>query len=382
MQQVVDERSETPEVSAIDGLTTVDGQAVESNGSAASTPHTLRRLLPRMAAGLVLGVLVLSGLALFGDARELGAALRGFDWWLIVPVLLLTCFNYGLRFVKWELYLRRLDLPRPPIGDSLLVYLSAFSMSVTPGKVGEVIKAILLRRQTGAPVARTTAVIAAERLTDGLAMLALAGIGLLEFGYGRTLLGVATVAALLAIVLLQRPGFSAWAMAKGQRLPLIGGKVGHAHGFFDASNVLFRPRLVAATVVLGVVSWAGECVAFFLVLTGLGLKPDAHLLLVATFVLAVSSIFGAVSMLPGGLIVAEASVAGLLLLLLPSDEISRGTAAAATLLIRFATLWFAVFLGFAALGLHSARLARAGRPDVAAPPMTMTAQPAEAERSR
>jgi uncharacterized membrane protein YbhN (UPF0104 family) len=381
MQQIVDERPPTASLPSPDGSTTDYGQAHELDASAEPASQTWSRLLPRMAAGLVLGVLVLSGLALFGDVQELGAALRDFDWWLIVPVLLLTCFNYGLRFAKWEIYLRRLDLPRPPLGDSFLVYLSAFSMSVTPGKVGEVIKAILLRRQTGAPVARTTAVIAAERLTDGLAMLALAGIGLLEFGYGRTLLGVATVAALLVVVLLQRPGFSAWAMANGKRLPLIGDKAGHAHGFFDASNVLFRPRLVAVTVALGVVSWAGECVAFFLVLTGLGLKPDPHLLLVATFVLAVSSIFGAVSMLPGGLIVAEASVAGLLLLLLPSDEISRGTAAAATLLIRFATLWFAVFLGFAALALISARQARAGRLDTAAPTANFAAQPFEPERS-
>jgi len=186
----------------------------------------------------------------------------------------------------------------------------------------------------------------------------LAGIGLAEFSYGRPLLGAAFVLAVFAVVILQRPALTAAFAARAARLPLAGRFVDHITGFFHASNVLFRPRLLLAMVGLGIVSWAGECLAFYLVLRGLGFDPSWRLLLVATFVLAVSSIFGALSMLPGGLGVAEASVAGMLLILLEDDGITRGTAAAATLLIRFATLWFAVLLGFAALALLSRTLRR------------------------
>lgn len=328
-------------------------------------PLGLERYARRLIAGIVFAVLVASALALFGDLRDLGDAFRDFDWWLTVPILLLTCFNYGLRWVKWEIYLRVLSLPRPSRWDSVFVYLSAFSMSVTPGKVGELIKAVLMRRLTGAPVARTTAIIAAERVTDGLAMLTLAAVGLLEFTYGRTLLAVSFVIAVAVILVLQRPALTAWVIARTGKLPLVGGLVEHLGGFFSASNVLFRPRLVAGMVALGVISWFAECVAFFLVLWGLGFDASWRLLLIATFVLAVSSVFGAVSMLPGGLGVAEASVAGMLLILLEGDGIGRGVATAATLIIRFATLWFAVFLGFAALAIISRKLRKSavvGRP--------------------
>jgi len=53
-------------------------------------------------------------------------------------------------------------------------------------------------------------------------------------------------------------------------------------------------------------------------------------------------VVGAVSALPGGLGAAEASISGMLILLL---GIHADSAAAATLLIRFATLWFGVGLG-------------------------------------
>ena len=306
---------------------------------------------PRVFIGILLAVAVVSGLTLVGDARQLSAALRDFDWWLAAPILALTLFNYALRFVKWELYLRRLGVPLRSLRTSALVFLAGFSMAITPGKVGELIKCVFLRRLTGVPIRRTSAIIAAERLTDGFAMLALAGVGLTQFAYGRTLLAVAFLGASTVVLLLRRPRLLSSLLARLAHRPLVGRVFEHVVAFVEASDQLLRPGLLGMGVGLGIVSWAGECAAFYLVLVGLGLPGSWHLLLVATFVLAVSSLAGAVSMLPGGLGVADASIAGMLLLLVPDDAMTRGTAIAATLLIRFATLWFAVILGVLALAL-------------------------------
>jgi uncharacterized protein (TIRG00374 family) len=107
---------------------------------------------------------------------------------------------------------------------------------------------------------------------------------------------------------------------------------------------------------LGLISWAGECLAFYLVLLGLGFAPDTTLLLQATFILAMATLVGAASMLPGGLGAADASVTGLLLLLVRAAPMSQPVAVAATLLIRFCTLWFGVLLGLVALAVVGRRL--------------------------
>ena len=91
------------------------------------------------------------------------------------------------------------------------------------------------------------------------------------------------------------------------------------------------------------VSWLGEGIGFYLLLTNLGLPPGRETLSNAVFILAFSTIIGAVTALPGGLGVAEVSIAGMLTLLVGMEA---SQAAAATLLIRLATLWFGVFLGF------------------------------------
>ena len=309
------------------------------------------RLLPRLGLGLVLAVVVLSALVLFAETRDLGAALRGFDWWLAPPALALTLWNYGLRFLKWQFYLGRIGVRGMRWPTSLVVFLSAFSMSVTPGKVGEVIKAVHLRRLAGTPVSQTTAVIAAERITDGLAMLLLASAGAVQFAFGCGLLAAVSAVAGVALLLLRRPGRLRALVERLPALPVIGRPAAHADAFLGVTGSLLAPRPLATATAFGAVAWLGECGALFLVLVGLDQQPSFRLFLVAMFVLAVSTLAGAVSLVPGGLGVAEASVAGMLLALLADDGITRGTAAAATLLIRFGTLWFAVLLGIVALAL-------------------------------
>ncbi len=112
--------------------------------------------------------------------------------------------------------------------------------------------------------------------------------------------------------------------------------------FVDGSYQVFRPKAVLLAVCLGFISWLGEGIGFYLILLGLGVPAGLETLGNAVFILAFSTIVGAVSTLPGGLVAAEASLMGMLVILMRLDQT---TATAATLLIRLATLWFGVSLG-------------------------------------
>ncbi len=344
---------------AAPGIRTTPERTDRVDGARHASPSPIRRALPRILAGVVLAVIVASALALFADVRSLGASLGGFNWWLTLPVLGLTLLNYALRWVKWHVYLRIVNVPRIPVSESMLAFLSAFSMALTPGKVGEIIKAIHVHRLTNSPVSRVAAVIAAERITDGLAMVGLAAIGFLQFTQGRPIMAVAAVLGIGAVALFRHPSILHGLTRRLAGVPVVGSLVTavahHIEGFLDASNQLYAPKLVAGSVALGMLSWFCECIALFLILTGLSVEPSWTLLLVSTFALSISSVLGALSMLPGGLGVAEASVAGLLLLLIDDPAFIRADAAAATLLIRFATLWFGVLLGVIALPLLQRR---------------------------
>ena len=315
-----------------------------------------RNLGRRVALSAVLGALVIAALGLFTDLRAVGNSLASFDYRMLAPVVGWTLFNYALRWLKWDYYLRKLGFAGAVSRyDSVLLFTSGMIMAVTPGKIGEVFKSYLLKRVNNTPVSASAPIVLAERLTDGLAMLLLMAAGLNLYPPARPLFWLLLLGAALMLLALQHRRLVEWLLGRLEPLPLVGRTVPRVRTFHASSVALLSWRLLLVSTVLSIVSWFGECLAFWYVLRGFGLPGDGMLLLVATFIFAASTLFGLVSFLPGGLGVSEASSTGLLLLLLPS--IGEGVAAAATIMIRFCTLWFGVSLGLLALLLFERRYA-------------------------
>lgn len=162
----------------------------------------MAHLRTKVLISLAFGVAVIAGISFYADLPRLLQALRFFPWVLLPAILGLTLLNYSLRFVKWDYYLHCLNLGTPRL-VSLKIFVAGLSMAITPGKVGELLKAYLLKRYNGTPMSRTAPVIMAERLTDGLAMLLLAGGGLALYGIGWQGLLAILLAALALIGIIQ-----------------------------------------------------------------------------------------------------------------------------------------------------------------------------------
>ena len=304
--------------------------------------HKLQWPSRRIAFGLLLGFLVLLALALLGDLRQVSERVWTFRWSLYPLVILLSLTNYILRFVKWHFYVQRVGVDDFPLSLSARLFFSSFPLSITPGKIGEVLKGIWLNQLNGMPVGRGISVVMAERISDGLAVMMLAIIGVVA--YPRYWPAFAALLALLLLVVLitqVRPLGTA-ILRVVRRLPIIRRFTHLLDEFYEGSYLLFRPSTTLIATSLGILSWVWEGVGFYLILIGLGISPGWQVLSIAIFVLAFSTIVGAVSTLPAGLGVAEVSIAGMLILLL---GLKADIAATATLLIRFATLWFSVGLG-------------------------------------
>jgi uncharacterized protein (TIRG00374 family) len=307
--------------------------------------RTSTLLTRRLALGLVFGFVVLVVLVLAGDLSRVSQRVLSFRWQLFPLVIGLTLINYLLRFVKWHFYLGQIGVKDMPVGESARMFVAGFPLAVTPGKVGEAMKGVWLNQKSGIPVARGVAVVLAERISDGLAVLALSTLGVIAYprywpGFAFVLGGLLTV-----IVISQIRPLAMFFLNLGGRLPLVRRYIHPLREFYEGSFAVFRPGATLLAVFLGTVSWLMEGIGMYLILIGLGVPAGWNSLSIAVFVLAFSTVIGAVTALPGGLGAAEASIAGMLALLL---GLNADINAAATLLIRFATLWFGVGVGLLA----------------------------------
>ncbi len=306
----------------------------------------MKALWSRIAVGLALGLVVVVGTALLADVRAIGQALTAFHWRYLPAVLGLTLVNYGLRFIKWHYYIRLVGARSLNWRRSLQVFVAGFPLALSPGKLAEPIKAVWLNHYTGVPVARGVPVVAAERISDGLALLLLSTLGVLAYpqfwpGFAALLIGLLSI-----VVLSQVRPVALRLIDYCERLPLLGRFSRHLREFYEGAYQLFSLKSTLVAIGLGFGAWLAQGLGFYLILRGLGQPPALQTASIAVFVLAFSTIVGAVSSLPGGLGAAEASLAGLLTLTLGVPE---QVAASATLLIRFFTLWFGVGLGVVTL---------------------------------
>jgi glycosyltransferase 2 family protein len=304
-----------------------------------------RQIRTGILFSLALAFIVMTAIALYADVPHMLGALANFRWAYLPLILGLTLFNYFCRFFKWQYFLKRLAVKISWM-KSLLIFVSGLSMAITPGKVGELLKSYLLKRVTGEAISRTSPVIVAERLSDGLAMLLLAMTGLALYRFGWELLLALLVAGLAGVMLIQNRRLSLAILSFGERLPFVARIAGLIRTFYESSYTLLQWRPLLLAVSIGFISWSGECAALYFIFIGFGIAPGPDLFIKATFILSVSSLIGSASGLPGGLGTADGSMLGLSRLLVTTSATIGG---AATLLVRLCTLWFGLGLGVIAL---------------------------------
>ncbi len=299
----------------------------------------------KILIGMALAALVYLGMSLWSGLDRLLLVLRAFPWPWLVAVFGLSLVNYGVRFLRWQAYLRALSV-EIPWGKSLRIFLSGFVLTITPGKAGEVVKSFLLKMEAGTPVSRSAPIVVAERITDFLALLFLSLFGLSLFsGSTRVVWGVGI--GIGGIVLLLRHPF----LIERLLTPLAGhprwGKgIVRLFTALRSMREMLEPRIFLLGLLCGIVAWFAECLGLYLVLRALPSAPEGMSLGSATFIYAFATIAGALSFLPGGLGVTEGSMAAMLV---KAYGITTSQAVAATFLIRVATLWFALLLGAVAI---------------------------------
>jgi len=320
------------------------------------TPQLRRRLL----LGVGFGVAVYVAILLYSDGPQILRTLRRFPLHWVLVACSLSLLNYCIRFLRWERYraLLGIELPR---WTSFRIYLAGLALTVTPGKLGEAFRSLLIQREDGTPVARSAPMVLAERFTDLLGFLILLAIGGLATQPEHQWVFWATLglcALLLTLVASRRVADLLLGLAS--RLPLVRRGVDQLRHALDSTRILLAPRELLMPTVVSTLGWGCECYAFYLV--SAAVVPFGIDLLFATYTFAFSAILGAVAIVfPGGLGVTETSMGSLLRSEYLAVGVARDTAAekaiTVTLVIRLCTLWFAVALGSLALLVHT-RLAR------------------------
>ena len=223
-------------------------------------------------------------------------------------------------------------------------------MTATPGRVGKLVRLRWLMRATGRGFGHLLPIAFADRAIELASIVGLIALALTATSLGSTAVFIVLGVGIGLVAIACRPAallafVNGLHRVTGRRWPRLFVKLRRLTRRLEPFMTM---RIFLPVLVLGMVGWAFEGVAFWLLLGWL----DADVALAtATAIFLIAILSGALSGLPGGLGGTEATLVALLLL----QGVPTTVAVLATAIVRVATLWFAVAIGFVLLPIAESR---------------------------
>lgn len=328
----------------------------------------------RLIMGFAVAVVIYAGYLFVAETLADDSAFQyipQFPLWLLWPLVALQLLAFLFRWGEWHYYLGVVGArDKISVADSMILQVASFTMAVSPGKAGEVLKSVILKAKTGTPVAVSAPVVLAERVVDGIAVLfmmaaavAVGGEAVQLQDWQRNSILLSAVVLAAGLVVVQVGPLAYFFLNLLPRIPFVRRAHGALVDFYESSRAVFHLRHVIPMVMVGVGVYGCSALTLWLILVGFGEAGTWTLFLQAVIIAGVSAAVGALSGSPNGAGVTEGSTQWILMNTL---GFGAGLALAAGLLHGFFNKWFRVFLGMLVGGIFRNRLFVAGLDEVLA----------------
>lgn len=285
------------------------------------------------------------------NPQQTWASIRTANIYFVLAAFTIYYLSFPIRTLRWRLllqnagYTKANEIELPKFWKLLeIIYISWFTNSIVPAKLGDLYRAYLLRKETGLPTSRTFGTVIAERLLDLIVLLLIfipaVMISLHEnlpstLQTGLRIALVAVIAGIAGLFLLRLfPAQIGRLVPKRFR--------GHYNHFQEGTLGSFRrvPILTPLTVAV----WACESLRFFFIALALNLIGGSllHILTAALFIALGEALLTVVPFTSGGIGLVEGGMLAMITLF--TSE--RSLAAAAILLDRTISLFSLLVFGF------------------------------------
>ena len=310
----------------------------------------ISKLRKKIFISIAFGGLLYLVFTIYADYQQVLNSFSKFNLFLLPLLLFLSFLNYSARFLKWDYYLSVVGIKIKKI-DSFSIFMSGLVMSVTPGKLGELLKAYLVKEVNGEPVSKTAPIIFAERITDFLSLLCISIIGAIVYKYGGEISIIVAIIFIVLIVVISNKKIALPILGILERINFLNKYIHNIHTAYESSYKLLSIKPLLLMTIVSLVSWGFECIGYYLILRNFGIDFG---LLWASFSYCFATVVGAISMLPGGLGVTEGSLTYFLI----EKNISTDIAVTTTFIVRVVTLWFAILVGIFAVSFYQKRFGK------------------------
>lgn len=267
----------------------------------------------------------------------------------VVLAVSLTLISLLLKSLRWKMLLKDINIKIPFSLAFSSFNAGLFISLLTPGRIGEPVRGLILKRKIGSSFSKALPLIVVERMVDLLTILAFSALLLFSISSLSPKISffldfsaiISLIVLVIIIIALLKENFGKILFKIILKLPKIKKLKAKSNrlleNFYSSSKKIKLKTLLFITI-LTVLVWALEGVILYLALRSIGLDIA---ILICIEIVALGQVIGLVSSLPGGI----GSVEAVMTLLLIPYLLTVPIATTAVLIYRFTSFWIAMLIG-------------------------------------
>jgi uncharacterized protein (TIRG00374 family) len=302
----------------------------------------VKKVITFVAIIFVVSFAVFVGFALYGGFFNVLQIIETANLQLYALAFASVFAGYLLSFGKWLYYTKKLKI-KVPLGKNFIVYLSMYSMDLTPGRIGRVISAYTLNRVGNVRFIDVMPIVTMDVFTDFLGMALLALATAIYFNQFVLLVLVADIVLVLPFLFILSDWFFRLVGRVIKDHKIFETFSVYGERYFKSQNKLNKPEVYAVSLLFTIPSAILMAMSLYFALAAIGVTPHLG---TSALVFSISQITGSITSIPGNIGVTD----GLIVALIEKFYgLGNAASSAVDIMARTASLWFGVVLGGIAL---------------------------------
>ena len=300
------------------------------------------KILSKAITIIVITIFIYVSFLVISDVNSVLDDFSNFKFEYLPIIITLIISGYVSLILKWNLLLKKSDI-HIPTKSSILIFMGGVSLTIIPGKAGELIKSELLKIKFDVPRSKSISIILVEQVYNGIGLTITSLFGLYYFNLGLYVTIGFSVLIILVVSFLSSKKLL-------QKFSKIFFKIKFLSKF--AENItesqqitknLITGKFVIKIIILSTMFWIFISSAVYFIIVAFGIEIFE---IFGVWTMYTNSIMlGFVSFLPLGIGVVEGSFAGFM----TYGGVDMSVALTLIIIIRVIIEWIPIGIGFISL---------------------------------
>lgn len=289
---------------------------------------------------IVLIIPTYSILIFLGDVGSFRNGLVNFKWLNLVISILIIFSSQIIRSLRWHFWLKKI-VKEITLKDNILFYISGLALMATPGRLGEAIRSLFIRRDYGVALSKTIPVVFIERFYELVTIGVFSSVTIFFVNFNKIIVIIPAILTISVIIIVNKKEIMLFLLNKLSKRRFFSKILPNLEDSTDTIYRLVHYNQLIPSIAISLLAGLLDMIGIYFLVLGLDIKisfPES-VLIISSALLA-----GFLSLIPGGFVAIEGSIVGLLTL----KGISYSDSVIFLFLYRIVSTIFISLLGIAA----------------------------------